>query len=248
MQSRRSKWPLWMILLVGLTVAGVAMTPVSTWIEAAFTARLSEKATSKTTPVAQVKLAVPLINQLAAPQLYNGCEVTSLAMMLNDAHIKVTKNELAAQLPQVPLTYANGERGNPNTGFVGDVTGNQPGLGVYHGPIYRLAKAQTPHVRDLTGASFDQVIQQLIKGRPVWTITTQNFAPVDQLQTWQTPTGPVKVTYAMHSVVIVGFNRSKKLIYINNPYGQRQQAVNWTNFEAAYRQMGRQAIVLTVKS
>ncbi|MCG0810196.1 hypothetical protein IMAU10576_02325 [Lactiplantibacillus plantarum] len=66
------------------------------------------------------------------------------------------------------------------------------------------------------------------------------------MQTWQTPQGSVKVTYDMHSVVIVGFNRTKKLIYINNPYGEKQQAVSWKNFEAAYNQMGKQAIVLTL--
>ena len=99
----------------------------------------------------------------------------------------------------------------------------------------------------MTGASFDQVVAQLELGRPVWTITTATFAPVSTMQTWQTPQGNVKITYDMHSVVIVGFNRTKKLIYINNPYGYKQQAVSWSDFQAAYNQMGKQAIVLTAK-
>ncbi len=197
--------------------------------------------------VNQVMLDVPLINQMTTPRLYNGCEVTSLTMMMNYAHINVTKNQLAARLTSVPIDYDNGEHGNPNAGFVGDITGDNPGIGVYHGPIYQLAKTQTSHVKDLTGASFDTVIKQLEAGRPVWTITTVSFAPVDSMETWQTPQGPVKITYDMHSVVIVGFNRAKQKIYINNPYGQKQQAVDWQDFQAAYKQMGSQAIVLTLK-
>jgi len=244
MQQRQRRWPLIMIVGVVLAVAGVTVAQVSDWIDAAFTAKQTTVAKSKVTN--QVKLDVPLINQMAAPRLYNGCEVTSLAMMLNYNHLDISKNALAAKLPSVPLTYDNGERGNPNTGFVGDITGDQPGLGVYHGPIYRLAKTQTSQVKDLTGSNFSAVVKQLEKGRPVWTITTLTFAPVSSLQTWQTPTGNVKVTYDMHSVVIVGFNRAKKVIYINNPYGHKQQAVNWTDFAAAYKQMGQQAIVLTL--
>lgn len=186
------------------------------------------------------------MNQMTTPRLYNGCEVTSLTMLMNYTHINVTKNELAAKITSVPLTYSDGEHGNPEYGFVGDITGNDPGLGVYHKPIYKLAKTETSQVKDLTGANFDTVIEQLEQGRPVWTITTASFAPVSTMQTWQTPQGSVKVTYDMHSVVIVGFNRTKKLIYINNPYGEKQQAVSWKNFEAAYNQMGKQAIVLTL--
>ena len=181
---------------------------------------------------------------MTTPRLYNGCEVTSLTMLMNYAHINVTKNELAAKITSVPLTYSDGEHGNPEYGFVGDITGNDPGLGAYHKPIYKLAKTETSQVKDLTGANFDTVIEQLEQGRPVWTITTASFAPVSTMQTWQTPQGSVKVTYDMHSVVIVGFNRTKKLIYINNPYGEKQQAVSWKNFEAAYNQLGTQAIVL----
>lgn len=246
MQQRR-RWPLVLGVVLCIGVGGVAVVQGTDWIDAAFTTKNTTTTKPKAKSINQVKLAVPLVNQMTAPRLYNGCEVTSLTMLFNYAHINVTKNELASRITTVPLIYSNGQHGNPNTGFVGDITGSQPGLGVYHGPIYKLAKTETKHVRDLTGHSFSDVIKQLEKGRPVWTITTASFAPVSTMQTWSTPTGNVKVTYDMHSVVIVGFNRAKKVIYINNPYGKRQQAVSWKNFAAAYRQMGSQAIVLTLK-
>ncbi|MFC6180216.1 C39 family peptidase [Lactiplantibacillus daowaiensis] len=246
MKSRR-RWPLVLIVVLIIGVVGVSVTQVSDWIDASFTTKQTTTKPKKAKPINQVKLDVPLVNQMAAPRLYNGCEVTSLTMMMNYVHINVTKNELANKLNSVPITYDNGEHGNPNTGFVGDITGANPGLGVYHGPIYKLAKTETSHVKDLTGSSFKTVIKQLEQGHPVWTVTTLNFAPVTSMQTWQTPTGSVKITYDMHSVVIVGFNRAKKVIYINNPYGHKQQAVGWKDFVAAYNQMGKQAVVLTLK-
>lgn len=259
--KQRRIWPKVLIAIAILGTVGWSVTQISDWSEASFTTKKatvnsnSAKANSanaqSTTPKAktvnQVKLDVPLVNQMSDPQLYNGCEVTSLTMLLNYYHVNVTKNQLATKLTSVPLDEDNGEHGNPNVGFVGDVTGANPGLGVYHGPIAKLAKTQTSQVKDLTGASFDQVIAQLELGRPVWTITTASFAPVSTMQTWQTPQGNVKITYDMHSVVIVGFNRTKKLIYINNPYGYKQQAVSWSDFQGAYNQMGKQAIVLTAK-
>src|SRR4051794_5811406 len=88
----------------------------------------------------EIQLDVPLLNQMDAPRLFNGCEVTSLAMLLQYWGIHVTKNELAAQIPRVPLQYSNGKSGNPNMGFVGNME-DGPGLGVYHGPIFYLANS-----------------------------------------------------------------------------------------------------------
>ena len=248
---RRRPRPWSFILLTVVLLAGLyfSATHASAWISKSFKAphvtRVTQAQPPKPTkPVNQVQLNVPLVNQEDAPSLYNGCEVTALTMLLNYAHINVTKNQLAAKLPTVPLNYANGDYGDPNSGFVGDITGANPGLGVYHGPIARLAARYTNRVHDLTGSSFNTVIDQLELGRPVWTITTTSFAPVSSMQTWQTPHGNVQVTYDMHSVVITGFNRAKKIIYLNNPYGTKQQAVNWNDFEGAYNQMGKQAIDL----
>lgn len=248
-RRHRRRWSIVLIAMVLLGVIGFSVIQASDWIDASLKTKSSRAAKPAPKPkkVNQVKLDVPLVNQMDAPQLYNGCEVTSLTMMFNYVHVNVTKNELASRLNSVPITYDNGEHGNPEVGFVGDISGDNPGLGVYHEPIYKLAKTQTKRVKDLSGASFDKVITQLEKGRPVWTVTTVAFAPVTSMETWQTPQGSVKVTYDMHSVVIVGFNRAKKLIYVNNPYGEKQQAVDWDDFQVAYDQMGKQAIVLTLK-
>ncbi|WP_164669624.1 C39 family peptidase [Virgibacillus doumboii] len=186
---------------------------------------------------------VPLINQMDHPRLYNGCEVSSLAMILQYHGYETTKNELAEKIPSVPLTYENGLKGNPNKGFVGDMA-DGPGLSVYHGPIHDLAKQYVgDRAIDLTGKSVDTLYQYVSQGLPVWIITTANFVPVNDFQTWNTPSGKVDVTFSVHSVVITGYDENH--VYINNPYGQKNQKVERKNFEKAWKQMGSQAVVIT---
>lgn len=190
--------------------------------------------------VEEALLDVPLLNQMDAPQLYNGCEVTSLAMILNYKGIPVTKNQLAQEIVRVPLNYNSGENGNPNTGFVGNMEVG-PGLGVYHEPIFKLAQKYL-NAADLSNSSFDQLLKEIANGNPVWVITTSTFAPVSEFETWQTPEGTVDITYNMHSVVITGYDSTN--IYINNPYGTKNQKVERESFIEAWEQMGKQAVVL----
>ncbi len=196
----------------------------------------------KTKIADEILLDVPLQNQMDSPRLYNGCEVTSLAMILNYKGHQVTKNELAEKVDRVPLKYSNGENGNPNFGFVGNME-DGPGLGVYHGPIFELAENYAKgDVKDLTNQPFDRILQEVANGNPIWVITTSTFAPVSKFQTWQTPQGTVDITYNMHSVVITGYDREN--IYINNPYGTKNQKTDRERFIQAWEQMGKQAIVI----
>lgn len=188
---------------------------------------------------------VPFIQQL--PELERGCEVTSLAMLLQSAGISVDKMTLAKEIPTVPF-MDDEERGNPNDGFVGDIyTLDNSGYGVYHGPVYELAQ-QYLHERavDLTGKDAKELYTYIDKGAPVWVITNTTFAPLndDEFTTWKTNDGDVKITYSEHSVVIVGYD--DQYVYINDPLADGPKtAVPRQNFEQAWEQMGSQAISYT---
>lgn len=89
----------------------------------------------------------PFVRQL--PELPRGCEVTSLSMLLVHAGVKVDKMTLAREVKKDPTPYKekNGKIyfGNPHDGFVGDMYNfNNPGLGVYHGPIRELERNICP--------------------------------------------------------------------------------------------------------
>lgn len=99
------------------------------------------------------KLNVPLENQM--PDLPNGCEVTSLSMLMNYYGIKVSKNELAETIQHVDSFTDGGKyRGNPHQGFVGHMSIANAGWCVYNEPLYNVARKYTSHIENITGSDF----------------------------------------------------------------------------------------------
>lgn len=189
------------------------------------------------------KLDVPLENQM--PDLPNGCEVTSLSMLMNYYGIKVNKNELAENIQHVDFFTDGGKyRGNPNQGFVGHMSIANAGWCVYNGPLYNDARKYTTHIENITGSDFLSLLKLVSNGHPVLIITTTTFNRVNDMQTWDTNTGKVNVTPSSHACVITGYSKPKKVVYVNNPYGYKNQPVNWKNLQASYNQQGRQALYI----
>ncbi|MCI0182773.1 C39 family peptidase [Sulfoacidibacillus ferrooxidans] len=195
----------------------------------------------------QVFIRVPIIGQL--PQLENGCEVTALAMLLQFDHIHVSNLTLAHQIARdkTPLVENNQGQivswGNPNDGFVGSITGKQPGFGVYHHPIAQLLTDYVKNkARDLTGIRFDALLAIIKSGRPtiVWTTTT--LAPVHTFVTWESPTGPVHTTLDEHAVLLIGYTQTD--VIINNPLSGSLQYIPIGPFRQSFVQMGRQAVTI----
>jgi uncharacterized protein YvpB len=190
---------------------------------------------------------VPLLQQ--KPELDRGCEVTSLAMVLQHAGVDVEKMELAERIKKVDTPYKNENGiyyyGNPNDGFVGDIyTFDKMGYGVYHQPVADLAEEYLPgRIKDLTGKKFDDVLSYVAKGKPVWIIINSDFKklPASEFRTWNTPSGQVDITWKEHSVVITGFE--KDYIYINDPlHSKKNRKLPRVEFIKAWKQMGSQAI------
>ncbi|PKM83689.1 MAG: peptidase C39 [Firmicutes bacterium HGW-Firmicutes-13] len=192
-------------------------------------------------------LDAPLISQY--PELPRGCEVTSLAMLLQYAGIPVDKITLAGEVEKdfTPYQVKNGRIyfGNPYFGFVGNMYSlSEPGYGVYHRPIKRLMEWYLPdQTIDLTGCDFEDVLSFISQGTPVWVIVNTHYAKLDpkEFQTWHTPYGPLQITYKEHSVLITGNDREH--VYFNDPRtAEKNKKVSRESFEAAWVQMGRQAI------
>ncbi|MGC4376601.1 C39 family peptidase [Fictibacillus sp. Mic-4] len=203
------------------------------------------KKASSTKQQTSYRLSVPKIKQL--PELARGCEVTSLAMLLNDAGVKVGKMELAKKIKKDHTPYEKKDGvtyyGNPNDGFLGNIYDlNEMGYGVYHRPVADLARQYMPgRIKDLTGQSFDSILSSLKKGRPVWTIINAQYRklPESAFRTWHTPSGKVKITWYEHAVVLTGFD--DKYVYFNDPLDKDSKAPR-NDFKEAWEQMGRQAI------
>jgi uncharacterized protein YvpB len=195
----------------------------------------------------EVLLDAPVIWQM--PELPRGCEVTSLAMLLQYQGVHVDKLTLAREVKKNPAEYRlnNGKIyfGDPNEGFVGNMyTYTQPGLGVFHKPIAELAGKYLPgKIKDLTGAEFQELKIHLSDNRPVWVIINTEYKKLDDsfFQTWHTANGTVKITTKEHSVLITGYDKDS--IYFNDPLdGGKNKKAPMKDFAEAWVQMGRQAI------
>lgn len=208
--------------------------------------------TNTISPKEKVEIQAPLISQL--PELPRGCEVTSLAMLLNYGGISVDKMTLAREIKKDPTPYRriNGKihYGNPNDGFIGDMYSfRNPGLGVYHRPIRELMEVYMPgQTVDLTGSDFEEVLYFLQQGTPVWVIHNTNFARLgpEHFQTWETPTGTIQITYKEHSVLVTGYDQ--EYIFFNDPLTNSRRRVRKAPFVAGWIQMGSQAITYVMDS
>lgn len=188
------------------------------------------------------KLNVPLEKQL--PDLPNGCEVTSLAMLLKDYDVNVSKLELSSNIKHVSSFIGNDYRGNPHIGFVGYMSIKNAGWCVYNEPLYDVAKKYTKRIRNYTGNDFVRVLKLVSKGHPVMIITTLKFDRVNDMQTWSTKQGKVNVTPSSHACVITGYNKKKGIVYVNDPYGVKNKKVSLKKIEASYNQQGKQALYI----
>lgn len=216
--------------------------------ESSSTTVSSEPLSFEETNPKKARLDVDLLNQMDAPRLRNGCEVTSLAMLLNYFDVEVTKNELADELPSISYQDEQGYYGDPNEAFVGNVYGNGSGYFVYHDPIYDLAVeyvSKDLKAIDLTGCEFPEVQHYLANGSPVWVITTTIYDETNDIAIWETKNGDVEISMSEHSVLLVGYD--KDYVYLNDPYGNKDYQTDLDNFVESWEQMGNQAITVVEK-
>ncbi len=208
--------------------------------------------TSRDTFTSASRVLLPVKVQKQLPMLPNGCEVTSLSMLLAASGAPTGKMVLAKEQPTDPRqpVFSTDRRdlteieswGDPERNFVGNVAATY-GYGIYHTPLARLLDSKLPgRARDLTGRSFQDLIGQVDAGTPVLVWTTTSLRPTDQWVTWTGPDGPVRATFNEHAVLLVGHTASR--LIVNDPLSGRQETVDPGPFITAWRQLGRQALTV----
>jgi uncharacterized protein YvpB len=210
----------------------------------------ASKPKTPVTPVVATKppsamLNAPLIKQY--PELNSGCEITTLAMMLQFYGIQKGKMELIPEMKYDKTAYKldqNGKIvywGNPNIGFVGDVTGRAKGFGIYHTALIHLLKKYIPTAVDLTGKPFDVLESKIAEGIPVEVWTTIDYIENVQWTEWDTSIGPIRATFSEHAVLLVGYDKDN--VYVNDPLsGKSKFKVNKALFIRTWEMMDKQAI------
>ncbi|RKN86689.1 C39 family peptidase [Paenibacillus ginsengarvi] len=193
---------------------------------------------------ASAMLDAPVVKQL--PELPPGCEIVSLTMLLHYYGVNKSKMELVKEMVKdpTPAKWENGQIvywGNPNTGYVGDVTGKSRGFGVYHSGLFPTLKDNVPTAVDLTQSDFDVIERQIANGFPVIVWTTIDYAVPKKWVTWDTPIGPIETTFMEHAVLMVGYDEQH--VYVNDPLsGKKSHPIAKQQFLATWEAMGKQAL------
>ena len=200
-------------------------------------------------PTRQI-LNVPILSQF--PELPRGCEVTSLAMLLNNfLEEPVHKVTLSKE-----ITYDDTERkledglihyGDLHKGFVGSMTeASKDGLGVYIDPIIDVAMnyMNEENVINVSKIHMSQLLTYLDQGYPVQVIVPIHYNQVFgyMIQNWKTPSGYMEITYKEHSVVITGYDDA--YIYFNDPDKGKVMKQEIGKFQTGWEDMGSQALVI----
>lgn len=182
------------------------------------------------------------------PELRYGCEVTSLAMILNYAGVKTDKMDLylAIQKDLDPIKRApNGDIlswGNPGDGFVGDMTGKQAGYAVFDKPMIDLINQKLPgRAVNLTNQPFEQILEHVSAGYPVVVWTTGDYRLPDRWEAWAHGHQVIKTPLDLHAVVLVGYD--SQFVYLNDPLSVKKQVkVEKEKFIASWKALQSRAV------
>ena len=200
-----------------------------------------------TTPIKQSTLLnVVLIKQ--NPELRYGCEVTSLAMVLNYAGVKTDKMDLYRRIQKDPdpiIKSASGNIlrwGNPADGFVGDMTGRRAGYAVFDRPMVALINQKLPgRAVNLTNLPFDRVLAHVSSGYPVVVWTTGDYRLPDRWESWYHGKQFIKTPLDLHAVVLVGYDSN--YVFLNDPLsGRKQVRVNKEQFIRSWKALQSRAV------
>lgn len=176
---------------------------------------------------------LPVDTILQNPELPNGCEVTSLAIVLNYDGIPVSKTTLAKEYLPKSSSFSS----DPNKVYIGDPfsDGQYCFCGALSACVDALNKAQKYNLtsKDLTGESVSSVYREVKSGHPVIV-----FATID----WEEPQiGSDKHYYNLHCVVISGY--TQKTVTIIDPL-LGKTTVSRFLFEDVWYKMGQRAMVV----
>lgn len=197
--------------------------------------------------VVEKRLDVGLICQL--PELYNGCEVTSLAMLLNYKGIWVDKLQLADNMIKDDTAVVQDDYGNiliwgnPNAGFVGDVTGNSIGYSINPEPLIPLVNQYySGGAINLTGCNIESLKASIDNDNPVIVWINEGFVMPIEYTSWKDSYGnDVLGTFGTHAILLTGYDEGN--FYYNDPlYGYKDAYINFQTFETVWSAMGSKAL------
>lgn len=194
-------------------------------------------------PAERVELEVKHLGQ--NPSLPNGCEITSLAMVLNYLGYDITKENLSDNyLPKAAVGEAN---------FYEEFVGNPrdaSSYGCYAGAIVNAAnsflasRGSEKKAVDYTGTDFATLLTKVKQGNPVilWATAYLNQDPGYTTEWWVD--GEYLVWKAnLHCVVLSGYDSNENTVIVQDPMRGTEE-YDMELFIKRFKQFYSQAVII----
>ena len=179
------------------------------------------------------------------PELPNGCEITSAAIVLNYLGIPADKVTLAEEyLP----SYSPYWEADPNVEFMGNPEEELafyclPGAVVTAVNDYLAAIGSDYTALDISGAPVEELYQWVADGSPVLVWTTRAFSAPLYNYTFQLPNGSWPYSNS-HCLVLTGYDTDT--CYLADPMLE-VESVERELFEQRYTERGKYAVVIVAQ-
>lgn len=190
----------------------------------------------------EMTLSVPYINQYDPLYAPMGCEGATLLMALQ--YKGYTKASLKTFLDAMPKTERNPFKGFASTPYA-VIKGTPPIFqSIFPEALTAYGKTYHENVIDFSGASTDQLKEELNKGNPVAVyVTTRNFeAPLWKVYDMG-DAGMVNIVDNMHIMLLTGFNSNGEYQVTDPANSKKVYWVSANQFETAYNAL-KWAIVI----
>lgn len=194
-------------------------------------------------PSGYAKLDVNCIYQ--KPELPNGCEVTSLAIVLKYLGFDVTKETLADQyLPKGRIGSTS-----PYVAYIGNPRVRSASWYCYSPVIARCGNSylqtQTTDYEavDLTGQEFDRILCEVDAGRPVILWGTLSMSGPSTGSDWVIDGVHYTKYMNLHCLVLIGYDQKQGLAYMADPL-RGNVTYSLSTVKRRYEQLGKQAVVI----
>lgn len=190
----------------------------------------------------QFKLDVEPILQL--PELPTGCEITSLATVLNYYGYDISKTQLADEYLEC------GEIGktDPNEKFIGSPY-DEHSCGCFSNVIADVAKSFSEKngcnfkVYNLYGLSLDDLYKYVEDGKPVVTWSTIDLKETYRNITWDVDGKEISWRANEHCMVLIGYDKDNDTCIVSDPL-QGIKEYPRDLFNQRYEELGKQAVVI----
>lgn len=178
------------------------------------------------------------------PQLPSGCEITSLAMVLNYNNYTIDKLTLSDNY----LPKGKVGKTDFNKAFVGNPR-SKSSYGCYAPVIVNTAnkylkeKGSSKRAINLTGIKLTSLYSYLDKDIPVIIWATNHMKSPYISKTWYVDGKKLQWKSNEHCLVLTGYDKKKNVVYTCDPL-RGKVSYDESLFEKRYIQMGSQSVII----